>query len=94
MGVLAEEVGWSRRHLVARFRHHIGLAPKPAARVLRFTRAVQLLTGDDAASISAVAAASGYVDHSHVVRDFHELAGCTPTALVGAQLPDGGGIAG
>ncbi len=94
VGVLADEIGWSRRHFVARFRHHVGLAPKPAGRVLRFHHAVQLLTAGNAASISAVAAACGYADHSHLVRDFHDLAGCTPTALIGAQLPGGGGIAG
>jgi AraC-like DNA-binding protein len=94
VSVLAEEIGWSRRHFLARFRHHIGLAPKPAARVLRFNRAVQLLTAGGAVSVSDVAAACGYADHSHLVRDFHDLAGCTPTALVGAQLLDGGRIAG
>jgi AraC-like DNA-binding protein len=94
VSVLAEEIGWSRRHFGARFRHHVGLAPKPAGRVLRFNRAVRLLIADGAASVSEVAAACGYADHSHLVRDFHDLAGCTPTALVGAQLPDGGGIAG
>jgi AraC-like DNA-binding protein len=94
VGVLADEIGWSRRHFVARFRHHVGLAPKPAARILRFQRAVQLLTVGDAANISAVAAACGYTDHSHLVRDFHDLAGCTPTALIDTQFPDGGGFAG
>jgi len=94
VGVLADEIGWSRRHFIARFRHHVGLAPKPASRILRFDHAVQLLTAGNAASISAVAAVCGYADHSHLVRDFHDLAGCTPTALIGAQLPDGGGIAG
>jgi AraC-like DNA-binding protein len=93
VSVLADEAGWSRRHFIARFRQHVGLAPKPAGRVIRFNRAVQLLRGDGAASVSAVAAACGYADHSHLVRDFHDLAGCTPTALVDAQLPDGGGIA-
>ena len=42
--------------------------------------------------MSAVAAACGYADHSHLGAHFHDLAGCTPTALVDAQL-DGGGIA-
>jgi transcriptional regulator GlxA family with amidase domain len=42
----AEEIGWSRRHFVARFRHHVRFAPKPAGRVLRFNRAVQLLTAE------------------------------------------------
>ena len=94
VSVLADEIGWSRSHFASRFRHHVGLAPKPASRILRFRRAVELLTAGDAANISTVAAACGYADHSHLVRDFHDLAGCTPTALIDAQLPDGGGIAG
>jgi AraC-like DNA-binding protein len=93
--VLADEIGWSHRHFVARFRHHIGLAPKPTGRVLRFQHAVQLLTADDARTISDVAAACGYADHSHLDRDFRDLAGCTPSALLSAQLPDDApGIAG
>jgi AraC-like DNA-binding protein len=94
VGVLADEIGWSRRHFTARFRHHVGLAPKAAARVLRFRHALELLSHSDAPNISAVAASSGYADHSHLVRDFHDLAGSTPSALLGAQLPDGGGFAG
>jgi len=94
VGVLADEIGWSRRHFVARFRHQVGLAPKPASRILRFHQAVQLLSNGQRPNISVVAAACGYADHSHLVRDFHDLAGCTPTALIGAQLPDGGGLAG
>lgn len=93
VATLADEIGWSRRHFSAKFREHVGLAPKPTGRVLRFTHAVGLLRAGGVASIGDVAATSGYADHSHLVRDFHDLAGCTPSALVAAQLPDGGGVA-
>ncbi len=43
IGDLAEQTGWSARHLTGRFRTEIGLTPKAAARVVRFTRARDLL---------------------------------------------------
>jgi AraC-like DNA-binding protein len=95
VGLLAEEIGWSRRHLVRRFGRQVGLAPKPAARVLRFERAVGLLRErHPGTSIADVAAACGYADHSHLDREFRRLAGCTPSELLAAELPDDGGIAG
>lgn len=88
---LAAGTGWSRRHLLTRFTAQVGLAPKTAARVLRFHRAAGLLVPvaadgspprPDPPRVADVAAACGYADHAHLVREFHDLAGCTPTAYV------------
>lgn len=89
---LAEGTGWSRRHLLTRFRDQVGLAPKPAARVLRFRRAADLLVpgsglgeGPGRAGrrrIADVAADCGYVDHAHLAREFRALAGRTPSQYV------------
>lgn len=85
---LADGAAWSRRHLLTRFRTQVGLAPKTAARVLRFQRAAALLAPEGPGggppptvppTFAEVAAACGYADHSHLVREFHTLAGCTPS---------------
>jgi AraC-like DNA-binding protein len=74
---LAEEVGWSRRHLAARFREHVGLPPKALARILRFERAAERLRrGSD---LAGAALDSGYYDQAHFNRDFKAFAGVTPT---------------
>lgn len=91
VGKLAEGTGWSRRHLLTRFRTQIGLAPKPAARVLRFQHAAELLVPTRAGSgpvtqvqrtLADVAATCGYADHAHLDREFRTLAGCTPSGYL------------
>jgi AraC-like DNA-binding protein len=85
---LAEEVGWSRQHLARRFRNEFGLGPKLAARVVRFDRAHTMLRSTPPyVSIAQVAAACGYFDQAHLNHDFVELAGCTPSQLLGEELP-------
>lgn len=84
---LAEEVGWSRRHLGERFRTELGLSPKLAARVLRFERACRRLKRPRRPSLADVALACGYYDQAHLTRDWTVLAGCTPTAWMSEELP-------
>ena len=83
--------GWSHRHLVARFRDQVGLAPKAAARVLRFERSLRLMRRAEL-SLAEVAADAGYYDQAHLNRDFRAFAGCTPTAYLAAHLPGGAGV--
>ena len=84
---LAEEIGWSRRHLAERFRDELGLAPKVAPRVMRFQRACRMLQRPRRAGLAEVAAACGYYDQAHLTREWNELAGCTPTLWMAEELP-------
>ena len=78
---LAQRVGWTRRHLERRFQHVVGISPKRLARITRFQAAVCALERSDAAQSGALtAAAIGYADQAHFVREFRELAGCAPGA--------------
>jgi AraC-like DNA-binding protein len=85
VAAVAREVGYSHRHFAARFRRHVGLAPKRYARVRRVLRAVELTPCQPWAQI---AAATGFADQAHLAREIHELTGVTPSELrrVGAGL--------
>jgi len=74
---LADEVGWSARHLTDRFRAEVGLRPKETARVARFDRARHLLR--PGIRLADVAARTGYFDQAHLAREFHAFAGCSPS---------------
>jgi len=77
---LAEEVGWSRRHLTQQFRAEFGLTSKVAGRVLRFERARDLVSRRHGQRLADVAAGCGYADQAHMSREWQALAGTTPGA--------------
>ena len=92
IGLLAGELGWSHRRLIAQFREHVGMPPKRVARILRFDRALSLLEGATSLSLAEVAYACGYADQPHFNREFRALAGISPRELVAQRLPGGVGI--
>ncbi|MDX2969345.1 AraC family transcriptional regulator [Kribbella solani] len=85
---LAAEVGWSRRHLTDRFRSEFGLAPKVAARVLRFERATRQLRLRPQTRLGELSAAVGYADQAHLTREFQAIAGCSPRQWMSEELPN------
>jgi len=85
---LADEVGWSRRHLTDRFTTEFGLAPKVAARVLRFERAVARLRQRPGTRLAELAARFGYADQAHLTREWQAIAGCSPRQWMVEELPN------
>jgi AraC-like DNA-binding protein len=83
MSSLARTLGVSERTLHRDVLDEAGVPPKLLARVLRFQRAVALLRSGGGEDLSAVALACGYADQAHLSREVRELAGLTPTALLG-----------
>jgi AraC-like DNA-binding protein len=95
---LADEIGYSRRHLTKRFTREYGLTPKEAARVVRFERSWLMLRRlertrrlsprDERPSLAQVAASCGYYDQAHLAREWNDLAGLPPSAwLDSEELP-------
>jgi AraC-like DNA-binding protein len=88
---LADETGWSDRHLRGRFRDETGLTPKAAARVIRFDVTRRLLmqhavSGPDMPALADLAAERGYYDQAHLAREFRDLAGCPPSAWLAEEF--------
>jgi AraC-like DNA-binding protein len=84
---LAAEVGWSPRHFAERFSREIGLAPKQAARVVRFGRSAALLRRPPPGGLAEIAQLCGYFDQAHLSNEWRALAGCSPRVWIAEELP-------
>lgn len=84
IGTLADELGWSRRHLVASFREQLGLPPKLVVRQLRFSSATDLLCRSDLPLVE-IANRLHYADQAHFTREFREFSGETPARYRAVQ---------
>jgi AraC-like DNA-binding protein len=84
---LPGEVGWSHKHLIAKFRQQVGLQPKTAARLIRFNGVWRHLDGRRPLDWARVAREAGYADQAHLIREFHQFTGTTPTAYAARGTP-------
>lgn len=75
---VAQRIGLSQRRLIQVFAAEVGLTPKLYWRIRRFQQARQLVQRTEAPDWAGVAAACGYYDQSHLIRDFRELSGLSP----------------
>ncbi|QDH10936.1 helix-turn-helix transcriptional regulator [Nocardioides dongxiaopingii] len=83
---VADEVGYSRRHLGDLVRAECGVSPQEYRRLARFERS-HALVRDPATSLADAAARCGYADQSHLTREWVVLAGCSPSQWRHRELP-------
>lgn len=91
IAALGQELGWSARRLIARFRDEIGVSPKQAARLIRFQRAVESPGFQAQADWSQFAQEHGYYDQSHLSNEFQRFAGDTPQRLARRWMHESAG---
>jgi len=80
---LAQAAGVSARQLDRVMLANVGVTPKLFLRMLRFRKAIAV--HDRQESWAQIAAECGYNDQSHMVREFKQFAGESPTVSVGEQ---------
>ncbi len=59
----------------------IGIPPKVYARITRFSKAYRMREVNPEASWTGLAHSAGYYDQMHLIRDFKEFTGVTPSGL-------------
>lgn len=81
---LATQIGVSERQLRRRFDQVLGMSPKHYLRVVRFQRALRMARSTrHKPNWAALAEACGYFDQAHLIADFREMAGVTPSVFLG-----------
>ena len=85
---LCARTGISQRTLQRMFAQHVGVSPTWVLRRYRLLEAGEAARGGEQVGWADVAAALGYADQAHLVRDFRHAFGTTPAAYAKTQPPD------
>lgn len=78
MGDMARRLEISQRRFIQLFGQEVGLTPKLYGRIRRFRGVLEMLEAEQDIAWADVAAACGYYDQAHFIRDFRAFAGITP----------------
>ncbi|HEY1341364.1 MAG TPA: helix-turn-helix domain-containing protein [Bryobacteraceae bacterium] len=87
IAAMARSFALSTRQFERRFTAAVGLPPKLFCRMQRFVHVFRVVDEPESRWVDA-AVACGYYDQAHLIRDFKEFSGETPSALIapGADL--------
>lgn len=79
---LADRAGLSTRQFARKFIQQVGVRPKLFARIARFEAALESKARFPSRGWTNIAHEFGYYDQMHMVHDFRELAGGTPSDVL------------
>lgn len=75
---IADNCGYSQKHMIKIFKEHVGLTPKAFLKIIRFQKAVNSIECNKYVDWSAVAFDCGFYDQAHFINDFKQFSGFTP----------------
>jgi AraC-like DNA-binding protein len=76
---VARDVGMCQRRFRKVFADQVGLTPKVFCRILRFQRVRTLAGQSEKPDWAWIASTCGYFDQSHLINEFQEFSGSSPT---------------
>lgn len=79
---IAQQVGYSHKHLIHLFKTHVGVSPKRYQRIQRFNTALSYIHGAEHPDLADVAYRCGYYDQAHFTNEFRRLSGYNPTRYI------------
>ena len=82
---IAARLGVSHGHLDRQFTREVGLSPRTLARILRMRSLLDSIDVHAPVRWADRAAALGWTDQAHLIRDFKRHTGVTPSEYVSAQ---------
>jgi len=75
---LVRLIGFSERQLERKFKRQVGITPKVLSRLMRFQKFLAMAREANTLTLADAAAACGYYDQSHFIRDFTKFSGMSP----------------
>ena len=82
---LARSINLSERRFIEVFRNEVGLTPKLYSRIKRFEQVLAFVQHNDSPDFAGVAQTYGYFDQSHLIRDFQQFSGFSPSTYIAKQ---------
>lgn len=86
INALADTTCLSKKQFERIFREYVGMNPKEYARIVRFQKSMLMLQRGNR-NYADIAAACGYADQSHLIREFKSMTGHTPNDLLDHCIP-------